>query len=467
MMKSPVIAASFLYSLGILCAPALKISPAVLYGSSVILFILALCFFKRPPAFSILMSCLICLMGVCAFKGSQQISPCHLSKYFPIQGVQIIKGTVATPPELDGRKTTFIFKTEAIKSKNSFCPCDGKISVRVKGKRSIDYGDELILRGIVRRPYFRPAGFCAPMLRQERFIMSVATEADCVKLGKFRGSALKRLALRLKQGVERIIFRATTSTTAGILDAMVLGEKRRVPRFLLNEMMKSGTIHILVVSGFNVGLVSSVMMLFLKLLRLGRNVRYLLAIVGLFLYCLMTGSTAPVVRATLMAVFLILATLLKRESDIRHSFALAFLLILSSHPAALFDIGFQLSFACVFSLIILFPWLRAFLRVKSIRQKGIRFLLDALLTSLSCWAATAGFIAYYFKMFSPITLLANVFIVPLATLITLCGFTLVGAGLFSAGGALVFGHACDLLVVMLVKLNTFLVNLPLATFYLG
>jgi ComEC/Rec2-related protein len=467
MIRSPLVAASFLFASGILCASAFRAPFLFFYGLSALLFVFALCFLKKPLAFGMAASCLIFLLGGAVLRNSQQVSRCHLSRFFPFQGSQIVKGYVTTPPDSDGSRSTFLFKAEAFKNLDSFCPCAGEILVRTKAKIGIGYGEEWILKGNLRRGYDRPGVFRAPGVPQNRFIMSVKSKADCVNLGRNRGSAFKRLALRIKRRFEGIILRSASGTTAGILQALVLGERKHVPRFLLKEMMKSGTIHVLVVSGFHVGLACFVMILFLKLLRLPRKVRCILTLMGLFLYVLVTGGSVPVVRAALMAAFLIFAALLKRESDIRHSFCLAFLFILSFNPAALFKIGFQLSFACVFSLVWLYPRLRLFLRVKSVSQKGLRFLLDALLTSFSCWLASAGFIAYYFKIFSPVTLLANVLIVPLAGLLALSGFILVGVGLFSAEGALVFGRTCDLLVWALVKLTAFLVHLPFACFYLS
>jgi hypothetical protein len=78
-----------------------------------------------------------------------------------------------------------------------------------------------------------------------------------------------------------------------------------------------------------------------------------------------------------------------------------------------------------------------------------------------------GFIAYYFKIFSPITVLANVFIVPLASLITLCGFGLIILGLTWPLPAFLFAKATEFLVVVLLYLNTFLIKLPGAYLYLS
>ena len=236
-------------------------------------------------------------------------------------------------------------------------------------------------------------------------------------------------------------------------------------------MMKAGTIHILVVSGFNVGIVSFIILLSLKIVRIPRRARLIIAIPCLIIYCLMTGASTPVVRATVMTIVLISGLLLKREADICNSLSLAALFILLPNPRQLFDIGFQLSFASVIAIAYLYPALRSRLILSTKggvypKIKLIRFLIEGCLVSFSAWIGTAGFIAYYFKTFSPITVVANLFIVPLATLITLCGFSLILTGLILPAFTQPFACASELLVALLIKVNFSLIKLPFAYFHL-
>jgi competence protein ComEC len=241
---------------------------------------------------------------------------------------------------------------------------------------------------------------------------------------------------------------------------MVLGEKKNIPAFVYNSMVKSGTVHILVVSGFNVVLVTFIIVLFLKIIRIPRVIRFYIATPLLIIYCLMTGASTPVVRATLMAVVFMFAYLVKRELDIYNSFALAAVFILAVNPNQLFDIGFQLSFASVISIVYLYPKIRLFLCPKIISLSLARYLVDGCLVSFSAWVGTAGFIAYYFKIISPITVLANIFVVPLASLITLCGFSLIMMELLFPPIAGFFAYSCEFIAMLLVVVNSLLIKLP-------
>lgn len=219
-------------------------------------------------------------------------------------------------------------------------------------------------------------------------------------------------------------------------------------------------------SGFHVGIVTFIIILFLKLIRAPRKIRLLLLIPLIMFYCLITGASTPVVRATIMAVIFSLAYLVKREADIYNSLSAAAIIILGINPKQLFDIGFQLSFTSVISIVYLYPRIKGFLRVDSLKIRWIRFILNSALVSFSAWLGTLGFIACYFRIFSPVTVLANLFIVPLASLITLCGFSLVFISLICPPLAKFFAYTNELIVMLLLSVNSFLIKLPAAYIYL-
>jgi competence protein ComEC len=133
---------------------------------------------------------------------------------------------------------------------------------------------------------------------------------------------------------------------------------------------------------------------------------------------------------------------------------------LSINPRQLFDLGFQLSFLSVISIVYLYPKIRSFLHIDSLKIKYLRFLIDGSLVSFSAWLGTMGPIAYYFKIFSPITVLANLCIVPLASLITLSGFSLVIVSLVCPALAKLFAYSSELFVFLLLHINALLIKIP-------
>ncbi|MBM3249611.1 MAG: ComEC family competence protein [Candidatus Omnitrophica bacterium] len=356
----------------------------------------------------------------------------------------VVKGIVEDIPQIRGNRTIFPLKVEAIEAGNTARRSCGTLRIFLNGRPDFSYGDELILKGRL----------------EKAAVMRVRSLSDVTRVSRNKGFFLKRVALwaRRESGIR--MQRYTSSLTSAVLSAMVLGEKRNIPWFVNNLMVRTGTVHILVVSGFNVGIVSFTVLLILKLLRVRRDTRFIITISCLIFYCLLTGASTPVVRATIMAVFFLSGYLIRREPDIYNSLSMAALFILVFNPGQLFDIGFQLSFVSVLAIVCLYPALSKLIAKYFFKKGWVKFLIDSLLISLSAWLGTCAFIAYYFRIFSPVTVLANLFVVPLATLITLCGFSLVLISLICPALGFAFGSSAEALVFILLRINASLADLP-------
>ncbi len=473
-MKRPLVLFAVIFISGILTAKFLKINFWLVYFIAVVFTALLPLAFKKEKIFSVIACCVIFLFGMVRFKNSEARPACNISNYitYAIKSPYILKGYInSNPNEINGR-IVFVFNARQMQVDNLAHNCCGNVLVRAKGVEGLRYGDVLILSGNLYRPF---GGNNAGRMNYRdylyaqgiRAIMNIKSSTQVVKLNRNRGLKIKRLAFWLKDSFERIIYKYLNGVPAGILDAMVLGEKKDIPEPINNSMIKSGTIHILVVSGFNVGIVAFIIILFLKIIRLPRKLRLWIACFLLAVYCLMTGASTPVVRAAIMGVIFIFSYLFKRLPDIYNSCAIAVIIILGINPQQLFDIGFQLSFVSVISIIYFYQQIKAWLKLDSIKVKLLRFFIDGVLVSFSAWLGTMGFIAYYFKIISPVTVLANLFIVPLASLITLCGFSLVGLHFISPFLAGLCASTTEFIILLLLNINNFMIKIPGAYFYLS
>ena len=381
-----------------------------------------------------------------------------------------LKGIAITPSQQNGNTRQFVMAANEVIFKDYSYHCCGKVLVELGFPYEISYGDELFLKGRLYRLTGRKgfSNWHRYLGQQGIFIqMRVVLPGALTTLAKGKGFWFKRLALNFKRKVETLLFASMPRLTAGIMDAMVLGEKQHIPFLVYERMIRCGTVHILVVSGFNVGVVVFMCTLLFKVLRLCSSLRLVLTILCVSFYCLCAGAQAAVVRATVMAIFFLCGQGLQRDPDAFISCSVAALFILLLQPRQIFDIGFQLSFASVLGIIGIYPPFRSlFGCLNRIRQPLLRGAVNATIVSFSAWIATAGLVAIYFKIFSPVTILANIFIAPLATIITLSGFTLVGvASLFPILTAQV-ARTCQLLVILLLRLSFFFSQLPGAYLFL-
>jgi len=458
-MKRPLVILTLSLSLGILAGTYPAASLFLCFGAI---------FFRKKIFFDFFIISLVFLSGVVLWRNSQSLPHRHLVHYvfYGAPEPYLVKGVINTEPEEKNGKINFIFQAEEIQVGNSRRACCGGILVYLKSGGEFSYGEELILKGNIYRPY-APAGSQKSYRKYLEsqgifFLMQVKNSACVVRLNKNRGSPVKKFAFWLKNKMQATINKYLSPVPASVLEAMILGEKRNIPPLVYQSMMKTGTVHILVVSGFNVGIVAFILALLLKIIRVHKKIRFAAAFFILILYCLLTGASTPVIRATVMAIMFMSAYWLKREPDIYNSLSLSALFILIPNPRQLFDIGFQLSFASVWAIVYLYPRLRILLRADTLKIKPLNFMLEGFLVSFSAWLGTLGIIAYHFRTVSLIAVFANMLIVPLATLITLSGFSLIMAHLVFSPLAGLLAVSTEFVVMVLLQANKFLVSLPLA-----
>lgn len=242
--------------------------------------------------------------------------------------------------------------------------------------------------------------------------------------------------------------------SAELLDAMVLGQRSTVSRALNEAFVRTGTVHLLSVSGFHVALLAACSWwLALKLARGRRDVAAAATMSIIVIYALIAEQNAPILRATVAGVLLCLCRLRGRSFNAVNSLALAAIMVLMITPLELFRAGFQLSFLQVAALILaagpIFERLQAPSDPLVERQEPLtapaalrvwirRNATAAAVAAFTAWAAATPLTMYHFEQFNPWGALQSLLILPAATLTVLTGFATILAGSISqpAGAAL-------------------------------
>jgi competence protein ComEC len=142
---------------------------------------------------------------------------------------------------------------------------------------------------------------------------------------------------------------------ANFLTGLLLGDRTDLSDEIKNAFMNTGTIHVLAVSGSHVVLVAEIIFIVVGLLRFTGRTKYTLAIIFLIYYMFLTGATPSVVRATLMVILLYIGKILQERTDVYNLLGASAVIILLIEPRQLFDVGFQLSFSAVFSIVYFYP----------------------------------------------------------------------------------------------------------------
>ena len=203
---------------------------------------------------------------------------------------------------------------------------------------------------------------------------------------------------------------------AGLLQAMVLGERWRLPDDVYTGFTETGMAHLLAISGLHVGFLAGCLWWLFRRLRLGARGAFFCLLGILPLYALLTGVGVSVLRATAMVLIVAGGRALKRRPDILNSLCVAGLGILIFRPLDILDVGFQLSFCALLGLILLMPLFR----------RLFRFLPGKHLLSMSLAAqlGVAPVLAWHFHGIAPASLIANLLLIPLAGIFINLGFLL-------------------------------------------
>jgi competence protein ComEC len=202
-----------------------------------------------------------------------------------------------------------------------------------------------------------------------------------------------------------------------VLAALTLGYTDDLQPDLRASYSATGAMHILSVSGMHVGVVYVVMAFLLSFLNKNQRQKVLKTIfITLFLwgYAFITGLSPAVIRATLMFSFVALATCFERKSQIYNTIFMSVLGMLLYNPNFLYDVGFQLSYSAVLSIIFFQPIVT---KLYTPNNKVSRLTWELFSVSIAAQLGTTPFTLYYFQQFPNYFLLTNLVAIPLSSLV--------------------------------------------------
>ena len=258
------------------------------------------------------------------------------------------------------------------------------------------------------------------------------------------------LRAKARRRAENLIARHLSARTAPVAQSLRLGSRVDLDRDVRRAIAESGTLHVLAISGMNVGLLWGWLWVLCRGLR--RSATFsLTAVLGLLpAYAVLTDANPPVVRATIVAVALAFGQLVGRGGSAWNSLALAALGVFAWNPSDLFNSGAQLSFLSVFAILIAMSFLRSLRRVPVDADEPLeggplwlrtlrwltRKIAESYAVGAAIWLVTSPLIASEFHLVSPIGFVLNVLLSPLIVVMFWLGYSFLLLGLVSS---LLFG----------------------------
>lgn len=262
-------------------------------------------------------------------------------------------------------------------------------------------------------------------------------------------TSFKRKLYHFRGRLEMMITQVLPEPQSSLLIGILLGVKKEMPENFLNNLRDTGTLHIIVASGYNLSVVAGFLVSSLVWF-ISRKKALIVAFLGVVVYTLMVGAEPPVVRAAIMAGLAFGAEYLGRLRDGLIALLLAAFMMLFLSPLILFDIGFQLSLLATAGILLIYPLL------KEIKFFKLPVFGDELATTLAAQIGVTPILLANFGNFSWLSPLINAMVLPLIPLLMNLGGIMVLFGLVSKSIAQVLGWLLWLPLTYFVKLIEYL-----------
>ena len=308
-----------------------------------------------------------------------------------------IEGVLREEPQLIGQSQVFHLS---------------QIRIRARRYPELHYGDRIAIVGklserVINKYYSRWS----------------ANYPEITVISSNKGNVFSRWINRLRGKLNDIYRRTLPEPAAALLAGIVLGVKSDLPGSFYRNLRSAGLIHVVVASGANVIFVFDIVAEALNQ-ALNRRWALMISLPVIWVYALLAGGDAPVIRAAIMANFAILAGFFGRQSESMRILVITAIIMALITPTVIFELGFQLSFAATAGILLFEKKIDVYIR----RLPGNSLWGDSLATTLSAQVLTTPLLLTAFGRFYPLSLVSNALLLWLVPEIMILGFVLVVLG---------------------------------------
>ena len=399
------------------------------------------------------------------------------------------RGFVADEPKIAPNGfATFLFKLQSIELEGRTLPTEATLLVRWRGEPQ--FGDTFELFGIAEpiAPPRNPGEFDMRSYlarRDVRRTLFVRYAENGVLLRHAGGNPILRAAQASRSWMQRVLCRSLEDSpdVQNFLSGIVLGLRHQTPEDIEQPFQQTGTLHLFAVAGLHVGIVAQLLWILATVGRISRKWATRSIIPLLLFYAAVTGLHVSSLRAAVMSSVLLGGFFAERRVFALNSLAAAAFFLLAWKTNELFSTGFQLSFAVVGAIILLAdPFFLLFRRFSA----GDPFLPRSLLrgprrlsgsvfewtwrggsVSLAAWLGSLPLILWYFHLVTPISLLANLIVVPIAFFVLAIALLSILTAPLCPWLSIVFNNANWLLAKLVLVLVHSFAKLPGGHYYVA
>lgn len=420
---------------------------------------------RRTRAALPLVAAAFLLLGAWRYAASlPHMDETHVAWYNE-RGEVTLVGVVDGEPEPRGTRWRARIAAREITHAYGHAPVHGLVLAALPAYPVVREGDVVRLYGsLAEPPVWEDFSYRDHLSREGVF--SLMTMPSVEVLERSGGRDLGHALAALRARGEAVIAALIPNPEAALLTGILLGREGGISADVMGAFRTTGTAHIIAISGFNITVIAGAL---LKMLTrtVGRRWAVAITIPAVALYAVFVGADPPVVRAAIMGCIALVALLLGRRSDALNALAVSALLMTAIRPQAIWDVGFQLSFAATLGMILygdpLHRRVGAFLSARVPAAWGkvvVGWFGDALAATLAAQVLTLPLTVTYFHNLSPISIIANLFIVPVQPQIMTWGGVALLLGLVWVPLGMPLAWAAWLFLVYTIRAAEALAALP-------
>ena len=315
---------------------------------------------------------------------------------------------------------------KAIVNDKKIIPAKGKLLVFFKKNKSqpnLHYGDLILINKIPEaiKNSGNPGAFDNKRYQhfQQIYDQVFLTDSEYVSLNQHSFNHLNKFIYSLQiftiEGLRKYI--KNDDETLGIAEALLIGYKNDLDKDLVQAYSNTGVVHIIAISGLHLGLIYMVLLWlfdripFIKRFKIFKSISIISC---LWIFSLLTGASASVLRSAVMFTCIIIGKTIKRQSSIYNSLAASAFILLCYNPYFLWDVGFQLSYLAIIGIISLQKPIHQLLYFETYLLKKIWEMSSI---TIAAQIITFPICLYYFHQFPNVFLISNLIAVPLSTVI--------------------------------------------------
>jgi competence protein ComEC len=379
----------------------------------------------------------------------------------------LISGIISDEPKGNERQVVLIIDFKNLLISSSSINVVGKGIISTDLYPELKYGDLINISGRLEKPenFSDSTGsstitndfdYVSYLGKDDIFYKIDFAKTEFISSG--HGNIVKNFLFTIKNSFIDNLSKVISEPESSLLSGILLGAKSSIDKNTTEIFRKAGLSHIVALSGYNITIVSDAIMKAFAFLP--REGGFILGIIGIILFILMTGASSTAVRAGVMALIVILAQATRRNYQAGRALVVAGLIMVIINPKILvFDISFQLSFLATIAIIYVAPVLKT--KFTFITEKyGLR---DIISSTISAQILVLPLILNKMGLLSLVALPANILVLAFIPTTMFLGFITGMFGYISFTLALPFAWASWLILAYIIKVSEFFSNLPFSS----